>query len=95
MNKCLKFAPAIPFILAGAVFAQGGEPAAGERRGPPVEAIEACADLGADDPCSFTTARGDTLSGTCFAPIERIGAPLACRPPRPAPAADAGRPTSD
>ena len=36
-----------------------------QRRAPPPEAIEACADKAEGDTVSFETPRGDTLSGTC------------------------------
>ncbi|MFT5574452.1 MAG: hypothetical protein ACI9FR_003399 [Cryomorphaceae bacterium] len=47
--------------------------------GPPQEAIEACADLSADQACEFVSRRGVTLTGVCFAP-PRDDAVLACRP---------------
>jgi hypothetical protein len=50
----------------------------GKRRGPPPEAIEACADLSEGAACSFTGRRGDA-SGICFAP-PRDDAELACAP---------------
>lgn len=49
----------------------------GKRRGPPPEAIEACASLSAGEACAFTGRRGD-LSGICFAPREELA--LACAP---------------
>tara|TARA_R110001599_G_C12268908_1_gene661155 strand:+ start:1565 stop:1864 length:300 start_codon:yes stop_codon:yes gene_type:complete len=42
----------------------------GERRGPPPEAYEACADLAAGDSCAMTGRRGDTLQGSCIVPKE-------------------------
>ncbi|MDR3389520.1 MAG: hypothetical protein P4L92_20940 [Rudaea sp.] len=42
--------------------AQGG---GGHRHGPPAEAIAACANKAADDACSFTGRRGDTVTGKC------------------------------
>jgi hypothetical protein len=36
-----------------------------QRRAPPPEAIEACADKAEGDTVSFETPRGDTVSGTC------------------------------
>ncbi len=50
-----------------------------ERRGPPPEAMEACGDLAEGDSCSFTGRRGESLTGSCFAP-PRDEAVLACRP---------------
>ncbi|MEM7358526.1 MAG: hypothetical protein AAF431_05495 [Pseudomonadota bacterium] len=49
------------------------------RRGPPPEAIEACAGLQAEAACEFITPRGHEISGTCFVP-PREGAELACKP---------------
>ncbi len=40
-------------------------PGAGGKKGPPPEAIEACADLSEGDACSFTGPRDDELTGTC------------------------------
>jgi hypothetical protein len=54
-------------------------PGGGEgRRGPPPEAIEACEGKSANDPCSFTGRRDDTIEGTCFAPPDIDQ--LACAP---------------
>jgi hypothetical protein len=44
---------------------------------PPQPAVDACADLTLDDDCSFTGARGETLSGTCQ---DVPGGELACVP---------------
>lgn len=49
----------------------------GERRGPPPEAIAACADLNEDAACSFSGRRGD-VSGSCIVPPQ--GEELACAP---------------
>lgn len=64
--------------LATTAFAQPGRGDSGGRRGPPPEAIEACAGKSANDACSFTGRRDDTIEGTCFAPpgIDE----LACAP---------------
>ena len=45
-------------------------------RGPPPEALDACANKKMADTCSFTSPRG-AVEGTCRAPE---GKPLACRP---------------
>lgn len=37
-----------------------------KRRGPPAEAIEACADKAQGDSVSFEGRRGNTLEGTCI-----------------------------
>lgn len=47
------------------------------RRGPPSEALAACASLASGAACSFTSPRGKE-SGSCWAP--QNGMPLACRP---------------
>ncbi|MCB1703637.1 MAG: hypothetical protein KDI17_02190 [Halioglobus sp.] len=50
----------------------------GDRRGPPPEAIEACADQSEGAACSFSGRRGD-VTGTCITlPQEDEG--LACAP---------------
>ncbi len=49
----------------------------GGHRGPPQEALAACASLSANATCSFTMG-GQALTGTCFTP--EAGRPLACRP---------------
>ncbi len=43
----------------------------GGRRGPPPEAIDACAALVAGDSCSFTGRRDDKITGTCHAPQDK------------------------
>ena len=49
----------------------------GGRRGPPPQAIEACASLTEGDACSFTGRNDEELTGVCFAPSDRE---LACKP---------------
>ena len=51
----------------------------GERRGPPPEAYEACAELAAGDSCEVTGRRGETLRGYCIVPSEEEGT-LVCAP---------------
>lgn len=51
----------------------------GERRGPPPEAYEACADLAAGDSCEMTGRRGDTMQGSCIVPKEDEDS-LVCAP---------------
>lgn len=53
----------------------------GKRRGPPPEALAACKGKSAGTECSFQSPRGDTVSGTCFAP--KADLPLGCRPSHP------------
>lgn len=56
----------------------GEERQKGKRRGPPPEAIEACANQTEGEVCSFTGRRGD-MTGVCFAP-PKDDAELACAP---------------
>jgi hypothetical protein len=49
--------------------------------GPPPEALEACKSASSGQQCSFTSPRGDQVSGTCLSREE--GKPLACRPSHP------------
>ena len=51
----------------------------GQRRGPPPEAIEACADKSEGDSCGFSGRQGEAVEGTCFAPPSE-GKALACKP---------------
>ncbi len=51
---------------------------AGEHRGPPPAAIDACKSLAADAACSFTDKKGNEHDGVCRAPQDQ---PLACVPP--------------
>lgn len=62
--------------------------ASGDRggpKGPPPEAIKACADLAKGDACSFTGRRDDEIKGSCIA-LPNGDDGLACapegRPPR-------------
>ena len=73
-------------VSVGPAFAQDGQRGErtergerGQRRGPPAEAVEACAQARSGDACSFTSPRGD-VTGTCWAPDD--DAPLACKPER-------------
>ena len=56
---------------------QGGQQG-GHRRGPPPQALAACANSTSGAQCSFEGREGRTVSGTCFAPESSL--PLACRP---------------
>ena len=49
-------------------------------RGPPAQAIEACADSSVDQACEFVGRQGDTVSGTCFVPPRGDSETLACKP---------------
>lgn len=64
-------------ITSVSVLASGGQ--RGERRGPPPEAIAACASSTSDQACSFTSRRGDELSGTCIVRKDDE-TQLACKP---------------
>jgi hypothetical protein len=66
-------------VLAALAFSAGqmcAQPAGGEHRKPPPEALDACKALKSGQDCSFTAPHG-TVKGRCFAPE---GKPLACRP---------------
>jgi hypothetical protein len=65
-------------LTAAAQSDDGEERQKGKRRGPPPEAIEACANQSEGEVCSFTGRRGD-MTGVCFAPT-RDDAELACAP---------------
>lgn len=69
-------------IISTSVSAQDNK---GERRGPPPEAVEACANLNVEAACSFSGQRGE-VSGQCMA-APRDASSLACMPeaglPRP------------
>ena len=68
----------LTFITVDTANAQpGGED--GKRRGPPPEAIEACADKSEGDSCGFSGRRGEDLDGICFVPPDDQGE-LACKP---------------
>lgn len=66
--KHLEFtALGLSLILSACAFAEqpAGDREERGRRGPPPEAIEACASASAGGSCSFTGRRGETLKGTC------------------------------
>lgn len=69
-------------LLAGLFFSASllsAQPADGQGRKPPPEALDACKAAKAGQGCNFTSPKG-TVNGTCFAPE---GKPLACRPTKP------------
>lgn len=86
----------VHLLLAGALTALtftahaqpgSGTPGQDGRPGtPPAEAIAACQGKQANTTCSFAGRRGETLTGTCFAPPAAQSSgnkgtpPLACRP---------------
>ena len=67
-------------ISSGSVFAERGSEG-GKRRGPPPEALEACAASNLDDACSFTSQRRGDVSGICIVP-KNDDSVLACKPQR-------------
>ncbi len=85
MLRGIVLVPAM-FVIASLASAQPpeGQPPSdgdsrGERRGPPVESIEACNRLSEGDSCSFEGRRGEALTGQCFMP-PHDQATLACKP---------------
>jgi hypothetical protein len=62
-------------LLMNAAYAKKDK---GGHRGPPAEAIEACAALVAGDTCSFVGRHDKELTGVCFTPKE--DKELACKP---------------
>lgn len=57
------------------VYAEGPPPVyaeRGPRRGPPPEAIEACAAAEAQAACGFVSRRGDDIAGTCQEKREQL-----------------------
>ncbi|MFT3713393.1 MAG: hypothetical protein QM817_37530 [Archangium sp.] len=62
-------------------FGAGGPGGPGGHRGPPPEAITACASLASGAACNVTFPDGKSVSGTC----ESHGSALACRPAHPPP----------
>ena len=49
-------------------------------RGPPPQAIEACANGAVDQACEFAGRSGDAVSGTCVVPRRDDSGALACKP---------------
>ena len=76
--KRIFIALSFTLIANSALAERDGEDRQKKRRGPPAEAIEACANLNEGDACQFTGRRGDA-SGTCFLP-PKDGSALACKP---------------
>lgn len=56
------------YVTTQAASAQPGGVERGERRGPPPEAFEACAELASGDRCEMTGRQGETLQGSCIVP---------------------------
>jgi len=73
-------APSATLGVAASASSLGeGPPGRRGRQGPPEEALEACANIDVGTPCSFTSSRGDSLSGTCTARPDD-SSQVACRP---------------
>ncbi len=53
-------------LAAGNSIAQESDTGGRERRGPPAEALEACAAASNGEACAFTTRRGDSREGVCM-----------------------------
>src|SRR4030067_667689 len=53
-------------VIPAAGFAFAGHWGGGKPKGPPQEAIDACADMSEGDTVQFATPRGDTVSGICL-----------------------------
>lgn len=75
MNKKKALFASLLALTMTAAFA-----AKGERRGPPAEAVEACANQEAGTACTFTSRRGDALTGVCSTPPRAEDGVLACKP---------------
>lgn len=79
------FAAALLAALASTAAAQpGGPPPHGRRHGPPPIALQACADLVEEDPCTFTGRYGERIAGTCILFGEQLACLPADAPPPPA-----------
>lgn len=67
MKRLVMTTLGLSLILSACAFAErpAGDREGQGRRGPPPEAIEACADASEGGNCSFTGRRGETLQGAC------------------------------
>lgn len=65
-------------VLSGVVSAEEGQKRG--HRGPPVEAIEACASASLDQVCEFLGRRDESISGICVALLQGDEDTLACKP---------------
>lgn len=83
MNTLIKKSSHL-LTVAALVIAQAScaapEDERGERRGPPAEAFEACANLNVGDACSVSGRNGETLEGECVTPREEGDEALVCAP---------------
>lgn len=76
---CFMGTPVLASAHAGSPYSrQQMRPGRGNRRGPPPQAIQACADQMPGDACRFTTPRGRMIEGICRSP----NGALACVPRR-------------
>lgn len=55
------------YLVSGIANAENNQQS-GKRRGPPPQAIEACADQTEGETCSFTGRRSEEVTGTCIVP---------------------------
>lgn len=78
MKKLSLMLALITVLTACAANAEPGSERGGHR-GPPPEALEACATLSEGDACSFSGRDDEDLAGSCFPPPQGDGE-LACRP---------------
>jgi hypothetical protein len=80
MNKHQLFLMKVAGLLAGACVLSTVSVAGsrGEHRGPPAEAIAACASLSEGSSCQFVSRRGDQITGSCR--THENTHPLACHP---------------
>ena len=69
----------VGLTLAVTAMAADSESRPDRPKGPPKEAVTACASLSEGDSCSATTPRGE-MSGTCKAAPNGGDGPLACAP---------------
>jgi len=63
MNHLLILATTLGVLLSTMAMAE--RPAGPGRKGPPPEAVEACASASVRDSCNFSGRRGENLQGTC------------------------------
>lgn len=78
LHKRYVYAISLAAVLVTGSVAAGEGKQSRKHRGPPPEAIEACAELALDAACSFSGRRGD-VEGTCIVPRDQEEQ-LACKP---------------
>lgn len=65
--RSLTLSAVLAVSLSSSIAIAGSDKQSGKRRGPPPQAIEACADQEEGAACSFSGRRGD-VSGSCIVP---------------------------